>query len=62
MGTIKDAINAMNKVVLLNDKVERTGIALSEFAKELRDHDRRLIKLETMVEIAQAQQKSLPKE
>jgi len=61
MGAIKDAIDAMNKVVLMNDKVERTGKALSEISKELRDHEARLIRLETFVEVAQIQQAKLSK-
>ncbi len=55
MSVIKDAVNAMKEVILLTDKVEKTGAVLSEVSKELREHDRRLIRLETMVEIAQVQ-------
>ncbi len=55
MSVIKDAVNAMKEVILLTDKVEKTGAVLSEISKELREHDRRLIRLETMVEIAQFQ-------
>lgn len=55
MSIVKDAVNAMKEVILLTDKVEKTGVLLSEISKELRDNDRRLIRLETMVEIAQAQ-------
>ncbi|MCF6194988.1 MAG: hypothetical protein L3J46_11715 [Kangiellaceae bacterium] len=53
MSVIKDAVNAMKEVILLTDKVEKTGAVLSEVSKELREHDRRLIRLETIVEIAQ---------
>jgi len=55
VSVIKDAVNAMKEVILLTDKVEKTGAVLSEVSKELREHDRRLIRLETMVEIAQFQ-------
>ena len=55
MSTIKDAISAMNKVLLMVDKVDRAGKVLTEISSELRDHDRRLIRLETMVEIAKNQ-------
>lgn len=60
MGAIKDAIEAMNKVVLMNDKVERAGKALSEISKELRDHEGRLIRIETFIEVAKSQQGKLP--
>ena len=55
MSVIKDAVNVMKEVILLTDKVEKAGSVLSEVSKELREHDRRLIRLETMVEIAQFQ-------
>ena len=55
MSTVKDVISAMKEILLLTDKVERAGTVLSEISNELRDHDRRLIRLETMVEIAQSQ-------
>lgn len=55
MSVIKDAVNAMKEVILLTDKVEKAGSVLSEVSKELREHDGRLIRLETMVEIAQFQ-------
>ena len=58
MSVVKDAINAMKEVLLLTEKVEQAGSLLSDFSKELREHDRRLIRLETMVEIAQFQSNS----
>lgn len=55
MSTLKDVIGAMKEVLLLIDKVERTGTMLTEISNELRDHDRRLIRLETMVEMTMSQ-------
>ncbi|CAB1082930.1 hypothetical protein D1AOALGA4SA_10521 [Olavius algarvensis Delta 1 endosymbiont] len=55
MSTLKDVISAMKDVLLLTDKVDRAGKVLSEISSELRDHDRRLIRLETMAEIAKSQ-------
>ena len=57
MGTLKDVMSAMKEVLLLTDKVDRVGKVLSDISNELRDHDRRLIRLETMVEIAKNQPK-----
>jgi len=59
LSTLKDVISAMKEVLLLTSKVDRAGTVISEISSELRNHDRRLIRLETMVEMAQAQ--SLPK-
>ena len=55
MSTLKDVISAMKEILLLTDKVDRAGTVLTEISKELRNHDRRLIRLETMVEIAERQ-------
>ena len=55
MSTLKEVISVMKDVLLLTDKVDRAGAVLSEISSELRDHDRRLIRLETMVEISKSQ-------
>jgi len=52
VSTLKDVVSALKEVLLLTDKVDRAGKMLSEISGELRDHDRRLIRLETMVEVA----------
>lgn len=61
MSTLKEAISAFKEVLLLTEKVNNTGNLLSELAGELRDHDRRLIRIETMIEVAQ-HRKSLPED
>lgn len=53
MSMVKDAIGAMKDVLILTEKVEQAGKSLSEIGKELRDHDRRIVRLETYLEIAQ---------
>jgi len=55
LSTLKDVMSAMKEVLLITDKVDRAGAALSEISSELREHDRRLIRLETIVEIAKNQ-------
>ncbi len=61
MSVIKDAVVAMKEVLLLTDKVDKAGQLLTDISKELREHDRRLVRLETMVEIAKSQPGKLPK-
>ncbi|MGD1974588.1 MAG: hypothetical protein PVG73_11000 [Desulfobacterales bacterium] len=55
MSTLKDVVSALKEVLLLTDKVDRAGRMLGEISGELRDHDRRLVRLETMVEVARSQ-------
>ncbi len=52
----------MKEVVLLSDKVERAGSTLSELSKELRNHDRRLLIIETTIDIAKHRQRRLDKD
>ena len=49
----------MKEVVLLSDKVERAGNTLSELSKELREHDRRLLVIETTIDIAKHRQRQI---
>ena len=51
----------LKEVLMLTDKVERAGNLLSDVSHELRDHDRRLVRLETLVEVAQGSQRKLPR-
>jgi hypothetical protein len=55
VSTLKDVVSALKEVLLLTDKVDRAGRMLGEISSELRDHDRRLVRLETMVEVARGQ-------
>ncbi len=59
MSVVKDAVAAMKEVLILSEKIDQAGKILTEVSKELRDHDRRIVRLETYVEIGQNQQKQL---
>jgi len=52
MSALTDALIAMKDLLLLADKVDRLGNTLTEISQELRDHDKRIIRLETFVEIS----------
>ncbi len=55
MSLVKDAVAAMKEVLLLTEKVNQTGKLLTAISKELRDHDRRIIRLETFAEVGEMQ-------
>ncbi len=63
MSAIKDTVKAMKEVLLLTDKVEKTGDLLTEISHELRDHNDRILRLETRldtyVEVATMQNKAI---
>ena len=56
MSTISDVFSAIKEVLLLTNKVELLGETLKEAAVDLKNHERRLTRLETMAEMAQNQQ------
>ncbi len=58
MSVIKDAVSAMKEILILTTKIDQAGKTLSEVSKELRDQDKRIVRLETYVEIGRRQ---LPK-
>ena len=52
LSTLSDAIDAIKEVIKLTDDVKRTGETLKELSKELREHDRRITRLEAQWETA----------
>ena len=52
MSLVQDAVKAMKDVILLNDKVERSSNEIEKIADKLIDHQMRLVKLETLMDLA----------
>ena len=52
MSAVKEAITAIRDALKLADDVKRVGESLKSLASEVRDHDRRLIRLEAKWETA----------
>jgi hypothetical protein len=52
MSTLSDAVAAIREVLTLTDDVKRAGEALKEISKELREHDRRITRLEAQWDTA----------
>jgi hypothetical protein len=52
MSTLSDAVAAIREVVTLTDDVKRAGETLKEISKELREHDRRITRLEAQWDTA----------
>lgn len=52
MSTVSEALKAVREALLLADKVKRTADATLELTKEIRDHDRRITRLEAQWETA----------
>jgi len=52
MSVLGEAIGAIKDALKLADDVKRTGATLSEIARELREHDRRITRMEAKWEAA----------
>ena len=52
MSVVSDAINAIKEALKLADDVKRAGEALTDVSRELREHDRRITRLEAQWETA----------
>jgi hypothetical protein len=54
MSAISDALGAIKEALKLTDDVKRIGETLKDIAVELREHDRRITRLEAQWETALA--------
>jgi hypothetical protein len=50
--------DALRKLILMQERVERLAGSADRMTSQLLDHDRRLVRIETMIELAQ--RNSLP--
>ena len=53
MSALTEAVAAIREVLKLTDDVKRAGETLKEISKELRDHDRRITRLEAQWDTAE---------
>ena len=52
MSVVKDILDGLKTAIELNSKVVSVGHAVEKLATEMRDLDRRLVRVETIIEIA----------
>lgn len=52
MFGVRDAIEALKGVMVLTEKVDRAGQLLQEMSIDVRDHEKRLIRLEARFDTA----------
>jgi hypothetical protein len=50
MSALAEAVSAIREVLKLTDDVKRAGETLKDISKELREHDRRITRLEAQWE------------
>ena len=52
MSVVSEALGAIREALKLADDVKRTGETLKELSRELREHDRRITRLEAQWQTA----------
>jgi hypothetical protein len=52
MSAVSEALKAVREALLLADKLKRTADATLELSREVREHDRRITRLEAQWETA----------
>lgn len=62
MSWLTDLSGNLKKIILMQDKVDRLGDEVRELRADVVDHGNRLIRIETMIELAQARPPASPRE
>jgi hypothetical protein len=53
MGAWAELREGIRKVILMQDRLERLSAGAEKLADQVADHDRRLVRIETMIELAE---------
>ena len=61
MSLIAEVIKYGKDIVLLGERVDTLMAGRKETAVRFEDHERRLIRIETLIELSQARRRELPK-
>jgi len=61
MSLLSEVVKYGKDIVLLGERVEALVAERKEMSKRLEDHERRLIRIETLIEFGQARRRELPK-
>jgi ABC-type Fe3+-citrate transport system substrate-binding protein len=61
MSLLSEVIKYGKDIVLLGERVDALVAERKEMSKRLEDHERRLIRIETLIEFSQARRRELPK-
>ena len=57
MSAWRDIRDSVRKIILMQDKIDRLASGLSRLSADVMDHEKRLIRIETMIEMAQARRR-----
>jgi len=55
VSALSDIVESLRKIILMQDKIDHLAGGISRLSADVMDHEKRLIRIETMIEIRQAQ-------
>ena len=61
MSLLSEIIKYGKDIVLLGERVDALVAERKKMSRRLEDHERRLIRIETLIEFSQARRRELPK-
>lgn len=61
MSASSDIKDSVRKIILMQDKIDRLAGGLSRLSADVMDHEKRLIRIETMIEMTQPRRDDDPK-
>jgi hypothetical protein len=61
MSLLSEVIRYGKDIVLLGERVDSLVAERKQTSRRLEDHERRLIRIETLIEFSQARRRELPK-
>ena len=61
MSLLSEVIKYGKDIILLGERVDALITERKEMSKRLEDHERRLIRIETLIEFSQTRRRELPK-
>jgi len=61
MSLIAEVIKYGKDIILLGERVDALMAGRKDITARLEDHERRLIRIETLIEISQARRRELPR-
>lgn len=61
MSAWSDIKDSVRKIILMQDKIDRLATGLSRLSTDVMDHEKRLIRIETMIEMTQPRRDDGPR-
>ena len=60
MSVVDRILTGLRDLIVMREELARTGETVRSLAGDVRDHERRLIRIETLIEVAQSRLPTLP--